>query len=93
MSKANILRLDSGQNCNWNGDAAPVAILNERSTLHDRLAYLHGLVDQMSSLANILAYHQQHEVKDVASALYWHIKPMAALLAHMAEETQHEGSL
>ena len=93
MSKANILRLDSGQNCNWNGDAAPVAVLNERSTLHDRLAYLHGLTDQLSSLATILGHHKLCEVTDVASVIFWHVQPMAALLEHMAEETQHEGSL
>jgi len=90
MSTTIPLRLDSGQNCNFVGGGGAVAILNDASALHDRIGYLWGLTDQLSTLVDVFMHHDSEHVKDVATALYWHIKPMAALLEHMADETQHD---
>jgi hypothetical protein len=84
----NTLRLDSGQNGNWNARAAPVAILNDASTLHERLAYLWGLVDQLAGIVNIMTQHNNQDVSCAANSLYWHIQPMASLLGRMADDTR-----
>jgi hypothetical protein len=82
------LRLDSGQNSNFDGHAAPVAILNDASTLHERLAYLWGLVDQLAGIVNIMAQHNNQDVSCAANSLHWHIQPMASLLERMADDTR-----
>ena len=92
MSESKPVRLDSGQNTNWHTDAAPVAILNDASTLHDRIAYLWGLTNQLADFADILAGHEIADVNRVATMLQWHIQPMIGLLERMAEESQPGGA-
>lgn len=90
MSSNPPLRLDSGHNIAWKIHAAPVAILNAESTLHDRLAYLWAQADQVLELALVLGGHEKEDVSRAGAILERHLQPMANLLAHMAEETSAE---
>ena len=59
------LCLDAWSTNNWNLDAQPVAILNEASTLHERVAYCHGLAHGMQKVAELL---YENDSEGVASA-------------------------
>jgi hypothetical protein len=92
MTKAsNALRLDAGHNTNWNLNAQPVAILNEASTLHERIAYCWGLSNDLLSLSAFLNEHQSSDVARVSGLFFNQIMLLTDMLHHMGQESSKNG--
>ncbi|MFZ3141161.1 hypothetical protein [Polaromonas sp.] len=83
-----LLRLDMGHNTNWRRDAAPVAILNEASTLHERIAYCWGLAQQLLDLSEFLHDSQDPSVARVSGLFSNHLTPLANMLDHLGDSTR-----
>jgi hypothetical protein len=92
MSKSsNALRLDSWSSTNWNVDAQPVAILNEASTLHERIAYCWGLSNDLLDLSAFLNEHQSSEISRVSGLFFDRISVLTDMLDHLGDETSKNG--
>jgi hypothetical protein len=81
------LRLDAGHNTNWQVEAKPVAILNEASTLHERIAYCWGLANAMQDLACFLNESECSDVRRVSGLFFNQTAPLVKMLDHMGSET------
>ena len=81
------LRLDAGHNTNWQVDAQPVAILNETSTLHERIAYCWGLANAMHDLACFLSESERSDVRRVSGMFTNQTAPLLSMLEHLSSET------
>ena len=86
-----FLRLDARQSENWTGSRTPVAILNTESTLHDRIAYCSGLANQLHTLSDFLAQHENPDMRQVADLLDSLLQPLQAMLHKLGTDTQHRG--
>ncbi|OGB27102.1 MAG: hypothetical protein A3I66_19100 [Burkholderiales bacterium RIFCSPLOWO2_02_FULL_57_36] len=84
---AEPIRLDAGTNTNWHLSAAPVAVLNADSSLHDRLAYCWGLASRVDDITHFLAVHTDQELWRVAMLLESQVAPLLAMLEALAETT------
>lgn len=84
---AEPVRLDDASNINWHLDAAPVAVLNPDSSLHDRLAYCWGLASRLNEMTQFLGVHGDFELQRVSSLLVCHVSPLVAVLEVLAEAT------
>jgi hypothetical protein len=82
-----LIPLDAFTNTNWNIDAAPVAVFNHATTLHDRLAYCWGLASRLSDVIQFLSVHPDSELQRIAMLLECHASPLVAVLDLMASET------
>lgn len=82
-----LIPLDALVNTNWSLDAAPVAVFNHATTLHDRLAYCWGLASRVNDLTHVLSVHPDSELQRIAMLLECHISPLVAVLDLMAAET------
>lgn len=81
------LRLDSRHNDNWNVDAAPVAILNEASTLHERIAYCWDLAYQLQDLSMFLNESENSDVARVSGLFTRQLLPLVEMLNHLGSNT------
>ncbi|CAN5192429.1 hypothetical protein BH10PSE16_BH10PSE16_42840 [soil metagenome] len=81
------LRLDARNNTNWNIDAQPVAILNEASTLHERLAYCFGLAASIQDLAELLCESKSEGVVITAGFFVNRMAPLVAMLERLGNDT------
>ena len=81
------LRLDAGHNTNWQIDAQPVAILNEVSTLHERIAYCWGLANAMHDLACFLSESECSDVRRVSGMFVNQTAPLLSMLENLGSET------
>lgn len=81
------LRLDAWATDNWSFDAQPVAILNEASTLHERVAYCHGLAHGMQKVAELLYESNSEGVASTAGFFFSQIAPLVAMLERMGSDT------
>lgn len=84
----NPLRLDHGHNQNWSPNAGPVAILNEASTVHERIAYCWGLSMEMLELAELLGDSSDDSVVRVASLFSNHLRPLVSMLSNFGDGTR-----
>lgn len=84
------LRLDAGNNTNWQVDAKPVAILNEASTLHERIAYCWGLANALQDLACFLNESQCSDVSRVAGLFFNQTAPLVEMLSHLGSATDSD---
>lgn len=82
-----LIPLDALVNTNWSLDAAPVAVFNHATTLHDRLAYCWGLASRLNDITQLLAVHPDSELQRVAMLLHCHVSPLVSVLDLMAVET------
>lgn len=87
-SAPKLLRLDMGHNRNWDLDAGPVAVLNEASTLHERVAYCWGLAQQLVELSAMLSESTDEGVASAASLYYNQLTPLANMLDHLGDCTR-----
>lgn len=93
MNTANVnttaepVRLDDASNANWFLDAAPVAVLNPDSGLHDRIAYCWGLASRLNEMTQFLGVHGDFELQRVSMLLGCHVSPLVAVLEALAEST------
>jgi len=81
------LRLDAWTTNNWNVDAQPVAVLNEASTLHERVAYCHGLASGIQDLAELLYDSNSEGVARAAGFFFSQIVPLVAMLERLGADT------
>ena len=81
------LCLDAWSTNNWNLDAQPVASLNEASTLHERVAYCHGLAHGMQKVAELLYENDSEGVASAAGFFFSQITPLVAMLERMGADT------
>jgi len=84
------IRLDAYMSQNWNSSAAPVAILNTETTLHERIAYCWELGSQIEELAQLLNVSTDTEQSRIGTLLTHNITPLMAMLNHLAESTANE---
>ena len=81
------LYLDGCATDNWAFDAQPVAILNEASTLHERVAYCHGLASAMQQLAELLYDSNSEGVARAAGRFFSRLVPLVTMLERMGADT------
>ena len=86
------LRLDEGNNLNWKVDAKPVAILNEDSTLHERVAYCWGLASSLDDLSMLLNESSVPDVARISGLFYYRLQPLVAMLERLGSDTRRQGS-
>lgn len=84
---AEPIRLDDASNTNWHLNAAPVAVLNPDSSLHDRLAYCWGLASRLNEMTQLLGVHGDFELQRVSMLFGCHVTPLLAVLDLMASDT------
>lgn len=82
------LRLDHGHNQNWQTDAVAVAVLNEASTVHERIAYCWGLAVDLLELSELLADSNDDTVVRVVSRYANHLHPLVAVLTNLGDSTR-----
>lgn len=84
------LRLDAGNNTNWNIDAQPVAILNETSTPHERVAYCWGIANSLLNLSELIDEHKSSEVRCVSALFSSQLKPLVEMLEYLGSNTRSD---
>ncbi|ABM36282.1 hypothetical protein [Polaromonas naphthalenivorans] len=82
------LRLDSGYSNNWKPSVQPTAILNEASTLHERVAYCWGLAAHLHELSSLLHEHQSSDIARVSGLFYDQITPLVDMLDRLGDDTR-----
>jgi hypothetical protein len=82
------LRLDAAHNQNWNVDAGPVAVLNEASTAHERIAYCWGLANQIKGFALILSSTRDSDIHVYGEILSSFAGPLEAMLDRLGDDTR-----
>ena len=85
---SSLVRLDAFENDNWSSNGNPVAILNMDSTLHDRIAYCCGMANHLHVLTDLLAQHENIEIRQLAALFDGHLIPLETLLKKMGDDTQ-----
>ena len=62
-------------------------ILNESSTLHERVAYCHGLAYGIQKVAELLYESDSEGVARAAGFFFSQIEPLVAMLERMGSDT------
>ena len=87
-SPSSMVRLDAFQSAIWASSDTPVAILNDESTLHERIAYCWGLANQLHVLSDFLCDHDNREIKQVAALFSSQLQPLETLLQKLGDDTK-----
>ena len=89
MKKTNTepLRLDAFHNQNWEVSAGPVALLNDASSTHERIAFCWGLAVQVHTLAHILFTSEDLSLWRYGQLLNSFSTPLEAMLDRLADDT------
>ena len=90
---AKPLRLDGLQNTNWQAHAQPVAILNEASTLHERIAYCWGLSSQVKELMLLFVSSEDENMRMAGSLLSTQALALNAMLHRLGSDTKPSGEV
>jgi hypothetical protein len=85
------VRLDAFQSDNWSSSATPVAILNTESTVHDRIGFCWGLANQLHTLSDLLAQHENTEIQQVAALFGCQLQPLEVMLQKLGNDTKPNG--
>ena len=92
-SKANPpFSLDPHHGQNWDVEARPVAILNEASTLHERVSHCWSLAFDLLETCDLFNEGQPTDTKRFAGLLHGRLKPLVDLLDLIGTDT-HQASL
>lgn len=95
MKKRNekAMGLDGVNVRNWDGSAQPVAVLNEMSTLHERVAFCWGLSRQLYDLTTIFgeASEPDSEAARLSNLLAQQLRPLVAMLDRLGLDTSGLG--
>ena len=86
-----LIRLDAGHNSNWSIGAKPVAILNEASTLHERVAYCWGMANDLQDLSFLLVNQNDSDISRLAGLFLNQIKPLVVMLEDLGTITRQNG--
>lgn len=81
------IRLDAGHNKNWRVGAKPVAILNEASTQHERVAFCWGVANGLLDLCSFLNEHQSSDVARVSGLFFDQLTPLVGMLERVGSDT------
>ena len=81
------LRLDAFHNTNWNVYAAPVAILNESSTTHERIAYCWGLANSLHDLSMFLNESSNLDMARISGLFFNQLSPLVDMLERLGSDT------
>ena len=81
------LPLDCGYSRNWNPYAGSAVVLNEASTLHERVAYCWGLAHHLQEISSLLLEHSSPEVARVAGTFYEQMMPLTGMLRRVGADT------
>ena len=81
------LRLDAGHSKYWRCGAKPVAILNEASTEHERIAFCWGVANGLLDLCSFLNEHKSAEVVRVSGLFYDQLTPLVGMLERLGSDT------
>lgn len=81
------LRLDSSYSKNWNPYAESAVVLNEASTLHERVAYCYGLAHHLQEISSLLLAHSSPEVARVAGLFFDQVMPLMGTLERVGADT------
>lgn len=93
MNAIPTLRLDAGHNCNWENDAGPVAILNDASTLHERVAFCWAMASDIQEMAELFSTRSENtDITRVCALFMNQIRPLVAMLEHIGSSTCHSES-
>lgn len=82
--------LNSVNVCNWNQNAGPVVILNEQSTVHERVAYCYSQIGMLETLLVALANHTDDEVRSLAEMVEHFTYPVFLVLETIGDITHKE---
>ena len=89
---SSMVRLDAYQSDNWGCGEIPVAILNNESTLHQQIGYCWGLANQLHVLCDLLAHHENPEIRQIGTLFESQVQPLEAMLQKMGGDTKPKPS-
>ena len=82
-----LVSLSSIMNTNWDANAAPVAVLNHASSVHDRVAYAWQLACDLNQLSDLFEDSREPSLQRAASMLEMHISPLVTVLDQLGNQT------
>jgi hypothetical protein len=71
--------------------ASPVAILNESSSLTDRLQYCHRAVENLEMLASLCGEHDHSDVKNLSGVFTNLLEPLSKMLGRLVSDSEASG--
>lgn len=80
--------LNSVNVCNWDRNAGPVVILNEQSSIHERVSFCWDQLDMVTGLLDTLGNHNDDEIRWLAGMLENLISPVFRVLETVGDMTQ-----
>ena len=83
--------LSDGMNTNWDGNAAPVAVLNHASSIHDRVAYAWELACALNQLSDLFEDSSDPSLQRAGSMVAMHIRPLVTVLDQLGNQTAPRG--
>ena len=89
MSDNTPFGLTNCRHANWSG-GVPVAILNEASSMHDRIAYCWAAAAHMKEIAGLLSAIDGDDLSRVGSIFFTELEPLVSLLERMAQDAWPE---
>lgn len=82
-----VIQLNDHLSSNWKCDAGPVAVLNLKSTTHERIAYCWGLAANLNAIADLGIDSNDADVSNFASLISSALAPLLATLYNLGDET------
>ena len=94
MEKPNkaVFSLDTFHVTNWDIKSQPVAVLNEASTLHERVAHCWGMAMDMLDICGLLNESESTDVARVSGLMHGRLTPLVELL-HLIGSDTYQASL
>ena len=89
MKNTNVepLRLDAFHNQNWEISSGPVAVLNEVSSTHERIAFCWGLSAQIQTIAHIISTSDDVSLWRFGQLLNSFSTPLEKMLERLGNDT------
>ena len=75
---------------NWEIKGNPPIMVNPRASLHSKLAWCWGEVQQLDDLASTLCTHENEALQQVGNLLYSRTISLIAMLDHLGETTRND---
>lgn len=87
MNESKAFGLTNFRHSNWLGDV-PVAILNEASSMHDRIAFCWAAAEHLRAIAGQFTLSSNEDVSEVGSIFLSELEPLTSLLNRLGEDTR-----
>lgn len=72
---------------NWEIEGPPPIMVNPAASLHSKLAWCWGEVNQIEDLASTLCTHENEVLANLGNLLINRVTPLVAMLEHLGEST------